>query len=61
MTNVIRQFPNGLRSLNIPPLDPLRINSITIAQGASSPIAINLQLMDQQLMGISKGVISKVE
>lgn len=61
MTSVLHQFPNGLKGLNIPPLEPLRINSITISQGAMSPIAVNLQLIDQQLFGISKGQISKFE
>lgn len=61
MTHVIQTYPNGLAGLNIPPLDPLTINSINIVQGAQSPIAIHLQLRDQQLVGISKGHIAKVE
>lgn len=61
ITGIIRKYPNGMAGLNIPPLDPLRINAIDIAQGAQSPIAIKLQLRDQQLFGISKGSIDDVE
>lgn len=61
ITDVIRGHPNGLSGLNIPPLDPLRINSIDISQGAHSPIAINLKLRDQQLFGISQGQIIRAE
>lgn len=60
ITEIVQQHPNGHSGLSFPPLEPLRINRIDISQGASSPIAINLNFKDLDLTGISKAVINRV-
>lgn len=56
----MQQHPNGHTGLAIPPLEPLRINRIDISQGTDSPIAINLNLKDLDLSGLSKAVVNRV-
>lgn len=60
ITDIVQNYPNGHSGLSVPPLEPLRINRIDISQGASSPIAINLNFRDLDLKGISKGIINRV-
>ncbi|XP_031638896.1 protein takeout-like [Contarinia nasturtii] len=60
ITKIVQQHPNGHSGLAIPKLEPLRINRIDITQGASSPIAINLNFRDLDLSGISNAVINRV-
>lgn len=43
---------NGHPGLNLPPIDPLHVKAINIAQGASSPVSIQLDLMEQDLIGL---------
>lgn len=56
----MQQHPNGHTGLAIPPLEPLRINRIDISQGKDSPIAINLNLKELDLSGLSKALIHRV-
>lgn len=60
ITDIVQRHPNGHSGLSIPPLEPLRINRIDISQGASSPIAINLNFRDLDLSGISKAIVNRV-
>lgn len=60
ITGILSGHPNGHPGLAIPPLEPLRINSIDINQGADSPINIDLHLKNLDLSGISKAVITRV-
>lgn len=60
ITKIISEHPNGHPGLSIPPLEPLRINSIDIIQGADSPINIDLHFKNLDLNGISKAIITKV-
>lgn len=60
ITQIIAEHPNGHPGLAIPPLEPLRINAIDIIQGENSPIAINLNLRNMDLHGISKAVVTKI-
>lgn len=59
-TRIIQAHPKGHAGLAIPPLEPLRINAIDIVQGDKSPIAVRLQLREQDMSGLSKMVITKV-
>lgn len=45
--------------MNMPPFEPLHIPEINIIQGKESNIAIELQLTDVDLYGISTAVVSK--
>lgn len=60
ITEIVQQHPNGHTGLSIPPMEPLHINRIDISQGRESPIAINLNLKDLDLSGLSKAVINRV-
>lgn len=60
ITDIVQQHPNGHSGLSIPRMEPLRINRIDISQGKDSPIAINLNLKDLDLSGLSKAVINRV-
>lgn len=60
ITTIISQHPNGHTGLAIPPLEPLRINSIDIIQGSESPINIDLHFKNLDLNGISKAVVTRV-
>lgn len=60
ITDIVQKYPNGHTGLSIPPMEPLRINRIDIAQGGSSPVSINLNFKDLDLKGLSKAVISRV-
>jgi len=61
ITQIVQGHPKGHAGLAIPPIEPLRINRIDIAQGANSPIAINLSFKNLDLSGLSKAYITKVE
>lgn len=60
ITQIVQGHPKGHAGLSIPPIEPLHINTISIKQGANSPIAVNLDFKDLDLGGLSKAVITKV-
>lgn len=61
MTQIIQGSAKGHTGLSIPPLEPLHINKIDINQGETkSPVSINLNFKDMDLIGISKAVITRV-
>lgn len=60
ITDIVQKYPNGHTGLSIPPMEPLRINRIDIAQGGNSPVSINLNFKDLDLGGLSKAVITRV-
>ncbi|KAJ6635878.1 Protein takeout [Pseudolycoriella hygida] len=57
---IISGHPKGHAGLSIPPLEPLRINTIDIIQGAESPINIDLHFKNLDMHGISKAKVTKV-
>lgn len=52
ITDVVSRVANGHPGLNLPAIDPLHVKAINIAQGASSPVSIQLDLMNQDLIGL---------
>lgn len=60
ITKVISRVGPGNVGLNLPPIDPLKINAINIAQGASSPVSIQLDLMNQDIYGLKDIKVTKV-
>lgn len=60
ITQIVQRHPKGHSGLAIPPMEPLHINRIEISQGNDSPIAINLNLTDLDLKGLSKAVVNRV-
>lgn len=52
ITDVVGRVGNGHPGLNLPPIDPLHVKAINIAQGAESPVSIKLDLMEQDLIGL---------
>lgn len=52
MTDVVSRVAKGHPGLNLPAIDPLHVKAINIAQGASSPVSIQLDLMNQDIIGM---------
>lgn len=52
--------PNGLPSLGIPSLNPLRINKIAIKQNPESPVNIEIVMKNVDLTGINTLKFSKI-
>lgn len=46
-------FQEGHSGINLIPVDPLHIPSISIKQGAESPVNIELKFSDVDLIGLS--------
>lgn len=57
---VLRLGKNGIKEINIPSFEPLRVSKIDIIQDGSSNIAINLVLHDADIYGISNANIYKI-
>lgn len=60
ITSVISRVANGHPGLNLPPIDPLHINAINMQSGSNSPVNINLDLMNQDLHGLTNIKVKKV-
>lgn len=45
---------SGHQGLNLPSIDPLKIDRINIQDGTGSPVSINLELMNVTMRGLSK-------
>lgn len=50
----------GHMGINLIPVDPLHIPSITIKQGAESPVNIELSFKDVNLIGLSTHRFNKI-
>lgn len=61
ITEVIQKVANnkGYPGLNLPSIDPLRINEINIDQGTESPVNIKLHFENIDLIGLKDAVIYK--
>lgn len=53
MSQVVARVARGHQGLNLPPIDPLHVSAINIAQGESSPVSIKLDLLEQDLIGLA--------
>lgn len=49
----------GYPGLNLPSIDPLRINEINIDQGTESPVNIKLHFQNIDLIGLKDAVFYK--
>uniref|UniRef100_A0A1A9UNI4 Uncharacterized protein n=1 Tax=Glossina austeni TaxID=7395 RepID=A0A1A9UNI4_GLOAU len=47
-------------SINLPPVDPLTLDTIHIMQGADSPLNIDFTLTNNKLYGLSKAIVTNV-
>lgn len=52
---------NGRSDINLAPIDPLHVDEVNIAQGAQSPVNINLKLSDLEGYGLSTANVTKVK
>lgn len=59
ITEVLKKTKGGSPQMNLPPFEPLHIPEINIIQGKESNIAIELELTDVNLYGISTAVVTK--
>lgn len=60
LQEVIPTLLNGRQSLNVPPIDPLRITQLQIEQG-SGPVSINLTFYDLDIRGIGSAFITDLK
>lgn len=60
MTDVVGRVAKGHVGLNLPPIDPLHVKAINIAQGEASPVSIQLDLFEQDLIGLSDVKVQSV-
>lgn len=61
ITKVIERSQTGHSGLNLPSIDPLHINAISIAQGSQSPVSINLELKHQDMYGLHNLKVSRTK
>lgn len=52
---------NGIRKLNLIPLDPLKIDKMDIVQGGNSPVNIVLNFRDVDFLGLSRAKVKSVK
>ncbi|XP_055322574.1 protein takeout-like isoform X2 [Sitodiplosis mosellana] len=60
MTNVIQTQTSGNEEFALMPLDPLKLDKLSILQNQNSPVSIRLSLFNVTLTGIKDIVITKV-
>lgn len=54
-------FKEGHSGINLIPVDPLHIPSISIKQGAESPVNIELKFNEVDLVGLSNAHFTKLK
>jgi len=57
---VLRIGKNGIREINLPSFEPLRVSKVDIIQDSTSNIAIKLVLHDVDIYGVSNANIYRV-
>lgn len=58
-TGIIQSNPKGRSDLGIPPLDPFRINSLVISQGATGALNLDLSFKNIDIVGFSNTKIDR--
>lgn len=61
INGIFKNNAKGIPILNIPPLDPLKIEKMYISQGKNSPVNIALNFTNIDLTGLSNAMFYKVE
>uniref|UniRef100_T1P8S4 Hemolymph juvenile hormone binding protein (JHBP) n=1 Tax=Musca domestica TaxID=7370 RepID=T1P8S4_MUSDO len=61
MEYFLRQKNQGEGSINLIAIDPLVIKEISIKQGAESPVNIDLQFINNKLMGLKNANVVKIK
>lgn len=59
-TKILRDYANGLASINLLPLDPISIDKIDIASGNSGPVNLKLYFKNAKLYGAKDAIIKSV-
>lgn len=53
--------PEGIPAIGIPSLSPLKINDLSLRQGADSPVNIEIIFKDAALNGFEDNMFTKIE
>lgn len=60
MNYALRTFKNGERKLGLVSIDPLKIDKMDVIQGENSPVNIELNFQNVDLLGLSQTLIKSV-
>uniref|UniRef100_A0A336MHV1 CSON000204 protein n=1 Tax=Culicoides sonorensis TaxID=179676 RepID=A0A336MHV1_CULSO len=58
--HVLKNYPTGVKQLGLRSIDPLKVEKLDINIGKNSPINMNLNFKNTELLGLSQSVIKSV-
>lgn len=59
--DILQNFPNGLRSLNLINFDPLHVNSMEMKQNPNSAVNIDLKFKNIDVIGLKTAKVKQIK